>query len=213
MVELVRKIRKKYQREIGLAQDLIIEMLYRFFPKAVLHGGTFIWRCFNGNRFSEDIDVFLPRKEEKKIEEFFRELKKIGFEIEKLRVKETSVFSKLSHGRALVRVEVVFKRVDGELFDYECLDGRKIPVLGLPVKVLIREKIDAFLERKKVRDLYDVYFLLKFVERDEEVEEMIGKLIEKFEKPKDEDELEKVIIFGYAPKSTEILDYLKRWMK
>ena len=72
MVELIRKIKRKYQREIGFAQDLVIENLYRFFPKAVLHGGTFIWRCFNGNRFSEDIYIFLPRKNERKIREFFR---------------------------------------------------------------------------------------------------------------------------------------------
>jgi len=213
MVELIRKIKRKYQREMGFAQDLVIENLYRFFPKAVLHGGTFIWRCFNGNRFSEDIDIFLPRKNERKIREFFRELERIGFKIEKLRIKERSVFSKIIYHKILIRVEFVFKRVKGELFDYECLDGRKIPILGLSVRDLIEQKINAFIKRKKIRDLYDVFFLLKFVKKDEKLRKKIETLIKKFEKPKDEEELKKIIMFGHAPTSEEILNYLKRWME
>jgi len=213
MVELIRKIKKKYQKEIGYAQDLIVENIYKLFPDTILHGGTFIWRCLQGNRFSEDIDIFLPKKDEKKIEEFFKFLENIGFKIEKLRIKENSVFSKLWFGKVLIRVEIVFKNVKGELFNYECVDGRRIPVLGLELKTLLIQKIDAFLKRKKIRDLYDIYYLLNFVKKDEEIIKKLKFLIKNFEKPLDENELEKIILFGYAPKSEEIIEFLKKWIE
>ncbi|MEM1546291.1 MAG: nucleotidyl transferase AbiEii/AbiGii toxin family protein [Candidatus Methanomethylicia archaeon] len=34
--------------------------IYNSFPEAVIHGGTAIWRCYGSNRFSEDVDVYLP---------------------------------------------------------------------------------------------------------------------------------------------------------
>ena len=212
MAEILRKIRKKYQREIGFIQDLIVESIYKFFPNAILHGGTLIWRCFGGNRFSEDLDFYLQKKDERKIRQFFENLKSQGFEVRKLRIKERSVFSKLTYGRIEIRVEMVFKRVKGVLLDYECIDGRIMPVKGLNAENLIEEKIEAFIKRKKIRDLYDVYFLLRFVKKTAKIRKNLSKLIKRFEKPKDEKELEKIIIFGYCPKSKEILEYLKRWM-
>ena len=212
-MELIRKIRKKYHREIAMVQDLIIETIYAFFPNIILHGGTLIWRCFNGNRFSEDLHFYLSRKNEKMIKKFFDELKKQGFEVKKLRIKERSVVSKISFNKIEIRIEIVFKKERGILLDYECLDGRKIPIKGLPPEKLIEEKANAFIERKKIRDLYDIYFLLKFVEKNEKIKKLLLKLVKNFEKPKDEKELEKIILFGYSPSSQEIIEYIKRWIK
>lgn len=213
MAEILRKIRKKHQRAIGLAQDLIIEAIYRFFPHIILHGGTLIWRCFKGNRFSEDLDFYLEKRNEEKLKEFFESLKLQGFAVKKLRIKERSVYSKLSYDKVEVRVEIVFKKAKATLVDYECLDGRIMPIRGLDAEDLLLEKIEAFISRKKMRDLYDVYYMLKFVEPSEKIKKKIYKLIEEFKKPSDEKELEKTIIFGYVPSSEEILDYLKRWVK
>ena len=47
MGELFRKIRKKYQKEIGLIQDLVVEKIYNFFPNAVA------WWNFNMEMFWE----------------------------------------------------------------------------------------------------------------------------------------------------------------
>ena len=40
---------------------MIVETLYEIFDNAVLHGGTSIWRCYKGNRISEEVDVYLNR--------------------------------------------------------------------------------------------------------------------------------------------------------
>lgn len=55
-----------------------METLYRIFPGGALHGGTAIWRCYSGNRFSEDVDAYVD-KDIEKIDRFFEELKKAGF--------------------------------------------------------------------------------------------------------------------------------------
>jgi len=213
MAEMLRKIRRKHQREIAFAQDLIVESIYRFFPDAVLHGGTLIWRCFNGNRFSEDLDFYFPEKSREKVKEFFESLKRMGFSVDKLKIRERSVFSRLSFRRVEIRVEAVFKKVKAALLDYECVDGRIIPVKGLTAEELLEEKIEAFINRKKIRDLYDIYFLVKLVKRTKAIEQKLTRLIKAFKKPEDEKELERLILFGYCPTSEEIIDYLKRWVE
>jgi len=92
MIPINLKLKRKAHKDIAYAQDLIVEEIYNFFPKAVFHGGTAIWRCYNGNRFSEDIDLYM-NKDKNKIEEFFNSLVKKGFKIIKKRVKENSLYS------------------------------------------------------------------------------------------------------------------------
>ena len=44
-------------------QDEVIDIIYnRVEPDATLYGGTAIWRCYGGNRFSEDIDIYLSNR-------------------------------------------------------------------------------------------------------------------------------------------------------
>jgi len=51
-IPLNLKLNKRSEREIAYAQDVIVAELYKFFPEAIIHGGTAIWRCYQGNRFS-----------------------------------------------------------------------------------------------------------------------------------------------------------------
>jgi predicted nucleotidyltransferase component of viral defense system len=57
---LNKKLKKKIHKTIDLAQDILVLELYDKFPSTIIHGGTAIWRCYGNNRFSEDIDVYLP---------------------------------------------------------------------------------------------------------------------------------------------------------
>ena len=73
-IVLFNRLKKKLHREIALLQDELIDIIYSIEPNAVLHGGTAIWRCFQGNRFSEDLDFYLtPSKNFK--ETFFNACK------------------------------------------------------------------------------------------------------------------------------------------
>jgi len=52
-IPLHLKLKRKSHKDIARLQDIVIDVLYKIFPNAILHGGTAIWRCYNGNRFSE----------------------------------------------------------------------------------------------------------------------------------------------------------------
>ena len=51
-IPLQVKLKRETHRRIASAQDLIVQEVYAVFERAVLHGGTAIWRCYNGKRFS-----------------------------------------------------------------------------------------------------------------------------------------------------------------
>ncbi|MDG7039172.1 MAG: nucleotidyl transferase AbiEii/AbiGii toxin family protein [Nitrososphaerota archaeon] len=57
-MDLYKKMRKRTQTELAYAQDIVVEKIYDYLPEVVLHGGTLIWRCYAGNRFSEDLDFY-----------------------------------------------------------------------------------------------------------------------------------------------------------
>ncbi len=42
---------------MAMLQDTLIDLIYDTIQAdATLYGGTAVWRCYNGNRFSEEID-------------------------------------------------------------------------------------------------------------------------------------------------------------
>src|SRR3989338_2485843 len=138
MIPLILRLKKVNHREIAKAQDIIVQTLYEIFDNAVFHGGTSIWRCYKGNRFSEDIDVYIP-KETDKINLFFNALLKKGFAIEKKKIAKNSIFSTLHFGRTVVRFEAIFKKASGSLKEYETADGNFITVYTLEPEELIAE--------------------------------------------------------------------------
>ena len=212
MIPLILKLKKTAHKEIAKTQDIVVETLYEVFDRAVLHGGTAIWRCYNGKRFSEDIDVYIP-KEIKKIDNLFEILKKKGFIIEKKKVGKNSLYSSLKIDRINVRFEALFRKIKGSLNEYETVEGNFLAVYTLKREELIKEKILAYLARLKIRDLYDIFFLLQSVENILPVRENLIELINKFKKPLDENELRILIFEGLAPDSGSIIDYIKRRTK
>jgi len=211
-IPLYLRIKREHHRKIAGAQDVAVETLYSVFPQAVLHGGTAIWRCYSGNRFSEDLDVYLERNIGK-IDRFFDILKKRNFEILKRRVKKNALYSVLRLDKAEIRFEAVFKKLRGILREYETSEGNLLTVYTLGPEDLLGEKVEAYLARRKVRDLYDVFFLLRLVERSKEVKFKILKLLKEFRLPVDERELRATILFGAVPNVQGMLEYIRRWVR
>lgn len=208
MIPLILRLKKNSHKEIAKAQDLIVETLYNIFNNAVFHGGTSIWRCYKGNRFSEDIDVYLT-KDLKKINEFFDLLEKKGFIIEKKKITENSIYSTLKFNRENVRFEAIFKKINGSLKEYETVEGNFLTVYALKPEELIEEKVNAYLNRQKIRDLYDIFFLLRYVENLSSVKKELKELIVKFKNPEDESNLKVLILEGLVPSKEKMLEYIK----
>lgn len=189
-------------------QDLVVETLFSTFPEAVMHGGTAIWRCYNGNRFSEDIDVYLPRNISK-LDEVFDLLSRKGLVIEKKKIGENSLYSQLRLGNVSVRFEALFKKVDGQLREYETIEGNQITISTLTPEEFIGEKVQAYLKRRKIRDLYDVFFLIRKIENQERINKDLIALIHNYKEPIDEPDLKILIIEGLVPSSEKMFEYLR----
>ncbi len=209
-IPLNQRLKRRQHIEIARLQDILVEILYRVVPDAVLHGGTSIWRCYSGSRFSEDIDVYLE-KDLDKINALFQEFESAGFTLVKKRVKENSIYSTLELSGVEVRFEAVFKKVKGTLKEYETYEGILINIYTLLPEELICEKVDTYLKRRKIRDLYDIFFLMRHVKEVEKINQKLKELFDKFKEPEDEKELSAIVLYGVAPKSEEMLDYIRRW--
>jgi predicted nucleotidyltransferase component of viral defense system len=203
MIPLLLKLKKDSHKKIAAAQDMIVEELYRVFNNATLHGGTAIWRCYHGNRFSEDIDVYIERNVEK-INLIFSNLEKKGFVIEKKKIGENSLYSTMQLNRVYVRLEALFKKVKGSLREYETVDGNLITVYTLTPEEFIIEKIATYQKRLKIRDLYDIFFLLRFTDKAKCVE-----FTRNLQKPVDEKELKVLILEGLVPSAEKMIEYIK----
>lgn len=212
MIPLLLKLKKNVHREIAKTQDILVEELYRVFDNAVLHGGTAIWRCYKGNRFSDVVDVYIPRHKEK-LNIFFNNLERTGFIIEKKKFTVNSLYSTLQFNRVQIRFEGLFKKIGGILKEYETADGNFITIYTLSAEELIIEKVSAYTKRLKIRDLYDIFFLLRFVKEREKVIDALQRLTQNFKLPCDENELKISIIEGLVPSSEKMHDYIKGWLK
>lgn len=211
-IPLTLRLRKKTEKDIAYAQDIIVAELYKFFPDAVFHGGTCIWRCYNGNRFSEDVDFYI-NKDVNKIKDFFQSLKEKGFKITKARIKENSVYSELDFNSILTRFEATFQNKKAISKRYETSESFFINVYALSSEDLVIEKIQTYLKRRKIRDLYDIYFLINYVEDKKKIEDSLRDLIKNYLPPKDERNLANIIIVGAVPNSDELLMEIRRWAK
>ncbi|MDP4039997.1 MAG: nucleotidyl transferase AbiEii/AbiGii toxin family protein [Candidatus Pacearchaeota archaeon] len=211
-IPLNLRLRKKTEKDIAYAQDLVVKELYKFFPDAIIHGGTAIWRCYQGNRFSEDVDVYIARNLDN-IKEFFKSLENVGFKINKKRVKENSIYSELDLNGTSARFEATFQVKKPYLKKYETSEGFFINVNTLSPEELVLEKVETYLKRLKIRDLYDIGFLLMHVENIEVVGGALRKLINNYKEPLDEKNLAAIILVGVVPSAEQILVEIKRWVK
>ena len=213
ILPIIKKLRKKVHKDTAMAQDLMVIELYNSLPEAVIHGGTALWRCYGGSRFSEDIDAYLPKKTKgsDNIRLFLKNLKSRGFIVNKFREKKNSIFSSFSYMGTTVRFEAVFESIKSVVKPYEMSDGTFINVRTLKPNVLIMEKANAYKRRKKIRDLYDVFFLLNQAERTGEARKTLLDLVKNFEEPKDKSDLKVLIISGAVPEVKNMLEEIKIW--
>jgi len=145
---------------------------------------------------------------------FLKILESQGLSLRKFKLTNGALFSKLSYEETEVRFEAVFKNIKQTVVKpFELTDGTFINVVTLSPEDLILEKILAYRKRKKVRDFYDIHFLLKFVTDRKKIEKDVSEFIGTFEKPVDEKELRVLIISGAIPTFQDLLKGVESWAK
>jgi len=184
-------------------------------PDLILHGGTTIWRCYSGNRYSEDLDFYLVDQVDiyTKITQV---LKEINLNLLKYKQTENVIFAKVSDNNIEVRVEIrLLKKKDPIFFkkvvrEYERIDGGTISIYTLSVEDILIEKANAYINRRLIRDLYDVYYLSNFIKDNIEYNKKVVELINRFPSSAlDEPSFKSIILIGITPTTKQMLDLLK----
>ncbi|MDG6903049.1 MAG: nucleotidyl transferase AbiEii/AbiGii toxin family protein [Nitrososphaerota archaeon] len=211
---LARRLKRRAHREVAFAQDVVVAEAYEAYPACVLHGGTAIWRCYGGTRFSEDLDAYLPGSAGDADERFRRGLAAKGAKELKFRRTSDMVYGKFELGGGAVSFEGALRGPPARsVRAYETLDGGSMLVSALPPEELLQEKAAAYGDRRKVRDLYDVLFLLSRVEDVERARGAVGSLVDGYAPPVDGAELKALVLAGAAPTPAEMLEALERWAR
>ncbi len=209
-IPLKNRLKRQSQVRLAELQDEVVDLLYSVFPKAVLHGGTAIWRCFQGNRFSEDLDfyAFVGKDFRQGLE---AELKKRGLVLTKFKQTENVVFAKISNNQTVVSLEISVRKAPPAVsMGFEKADGSSIEVLSLSPEDFLAEKARAYSSRKLIRDLYDIFFLLDKTNQMGKAENELQNLVQNFKEPKDEKNLQALVFSGAVPSSKTMLEKIRR---
>ena len=97
------------------------------------------------------------------------------------------------------------------LKEYETADGNFITVYTLTPEGFLEEKINTYLNRMKIRDLYDIFFLLRYANKDQSIKDKVKKFAVNFKKPIDEKDLKILILEGLVPETEKMVQYIKNW--
>ncbi len=192
-------------------QDYVIDIIYdEFQSNALLYGGTAIWRCFNGSRFSEDIDIYM---EKSPLDKFISKLDQYGL-ILTWRDPELPSRVRISNGTTDLLLESKQGYAENEMRAYSRTDGtlKTISVLS-PTELLIR-KIEAYQGRRFIRDIYDLFILTNWLDRsDYVVRSRLSKFLQTIPKPVDEQVLTSLLYMTEGNMSfLGLVEYLKRWL-
>lgn len=208
-IPLDKRLKKRAHVEVALLQDELVDAVYSVENSAVLHGGTAIWRCYGGNRFSEDLDFYASAE----ITAIQAELQKRGLTVTKFKQTKNLLYAKASNGQTEVMLEAnLAAKRKGTVCGYERTDGSIMQILSLTPEELLLEKSSAYSDRTLIRDLYDAQHLSGLVENEALVAKQMRKFVSDLPKPVDEENLKAIVYGGTIPSFEQLRDALaRRW--
>jgi len=186
--ETIQKLAIKYQapefpniiREYF--QHLFLSNLYRIegSQNIMFKGGTALKFIYGSPRFSEDLDFSVFNVELYRVKNFVEDLfTKVLVEIERIGIKVDlgpkpgptkegyygdASFKIYDYPPVTVSINVSVRDERQIRSEIETIPNDFVPTYNLyrlPQELLIDEKIDALLERKKARDFYDIYYIMR----------------------------------------------------
>lgn len=198
-IPIAKQLKKRQQVNIANLQDEIVDIAYSVVDDLVFHGGTAIWRCYSGKRFSEDLDFYSITFPDK-IYEIIDQLRSRGLSTSKVKETGNVIFLTITDERAVVKLEIShYKKVSGTSISYELVDGSSMEILGLTREDLIEEKILAYSNRRFIRDLYDIFHLTKVPLTSSALKSRLFEFCQVLEKPVDEKILKSIVYSGLPP--------------
>jgi predicted nucleotidyltransferase component of viral defense system len=198
------------QRQKAILQDRAVEMVFSATSDAVLHGGTAIWRCYSGERFSKDLDFYF--KKDSALQKALNRLAQGGLRRELLQTRKANfgLYRNyiLRSGNIDIALQVTLNKIKGDLTRYETSNGAYRNINSLSAERLLLEKADALSDRHKARDLYDIW-ILKNYDFSQKTAEILSGALTKHPKIIDFDEL-KHTVYGMLPPIDAMKDDISR---
>ncbi len=209
---------KADQKACAEIQDRIVEVLFRSngLPDAVLHGGAQVWRCYGSSRFSCDVDIYSQMTDVQ--QRLIPAFESSGLTVAKFRDTGNVVFAKLTAtagGKEYVSgFEIRRAPVEGVVSEYTRVDGSGIEVISISPQAIALEKIAAYMGRSEIRDIYDLYFIIKNVIGRDNVSNALSVQLADFlatlQRPVNEGDLARRLYSGNAPTFVEMASYLRK---
>ena len=210
---IMKALKNREYQSIASFQDVVVGILYKAENRVVLHGGTVIWRCFSGNRFSSDIDAYMD------IGSDFTRIKDgiiasatdYGVQVGKIKNTGNLIFMGLSSGGTYLKVEINHKKksIAAVPTRFERADGTFTDVLTLSPERLMLEKISAYSDRRFIRDIYDLYILSDYVTEKRAIKKDVSDFLKELEAPVNEEDLRTLIYQGPVPSFRSMIDHIR----
>lgn len=170
-------LKNKEHIEKDYLQDLFLFNLYQRTNVLVFKGGTALYKLYGLPRFSEDLDFSILKKI--KIEPIIRKAAEgMGGQLKDIKKTKHYIAAKIAFEGVLTRHNTL--RIDintrNVVFDYEVrhyvpayITINPFSLRVLELREIVAEKVHSLLHRAKARDLYDLFFLLRFVKPDRKI--------------------------------------------
>jgi len=159
-------------------QDLIkqeqfeLEILDRLNSQKTLRnlvfvGGTMLRLCFGLNRFSSDLDFWIGKGiDEKKLYQQLKEYLSQFYTLKDSANKFYTILFEVKSRGYPRSLKIEIRKKDGKLttesaIAYSKYSNLQVLVKAMSLKEMMRRKIESFIDRKEIRDVFDIEFLLK----------------------------------------------------
>jgi predicted nucleotidyltransferase component of viral defense system len=210
---IIGALKRRSERETAQLEDDVVDALFSVTNEIALHGGTAVWRCYGGKRFSKDIDIYLWAKNFKSA--FIESMQKLGIEVAKYREKGIT-FIHVRKGSTEIKIEPRNLEKASILAPYERVDGGRMNILALSPEDIVLEKIDAYLDRGAYKDLYDITVLLNSIKDQNKIKKALYQFATTLKKPDESfqtyNEFRTLIYTGTVPSFENMSDMIKRWV-
>lgn len=164
--------------ELDYIQSIVLKHIYRHTDNLVFKGGTNLRKTHGLNRFSEDLDFnILTDDPEKNLTHAVQGLKRtdIPSTIHTLKERKNTFLASIRYqgplytgadiSRDSLQIEIskhpVHLTPEWETIISLYPDTGTFSILSMHPQEILAEKIRSLVQRKKPRDLYDIWFLLK----------------------------------------------------
>ncbi len=156
-------------RALEIFEIEVLEFLnsIRVLEQIYFGGGTMLRLCHNLNRYSTDLDFWLKQNtSHNKLFDLLSASFSKEFKIVDSANKNFTILFQLQSPKSKRSLKIEIRK-DQSDFQYERkiafskFTNKQVQVLGLTLEQMMKNKIEAFLSRKLIRDCFDIDFIFK----------------------------------------------------